>query len=166
MGRKPRSAETRESGTRSAEQRQMAQSGHTSRFYIPPHVIPKGVTYAWVAVAHNSAGEKNEDNWRNKYRNGWRPVPRDRHPELFPPVPDVGFGVDNDSIIKEGGQILCEKPTKDVEADKAALAKRSRAQEKGVSWMQQQGQNPFAQTMPGFDKSQTNFKHEAEFKED
>jgi len=165
MARKPRSSETRENASRSAESRKSPPSAHTSRFYIPPHVIPKGFTYAWVAVAHDSAGTQNADNWRNKYRNGWRPVPRDRHPELFPSVPNVGFGDDTDDLIKEGGQILCEKPTKDVEEDRKALAKRSRDQEKGVSWMQQQGANPFAQTMPGFDKSQTTFKHEAEFKE-
>lgn len=163
MGRKPRSAETRESESRVASQRAVPSSAHTSRYHIPLHVIPKGMTYAWVAVAHDNAGTPNQDNWQRKYRKGWRPVPRDRHPDLFPPVPNVGFGEDTDGFIKEGGQILCERPTADVVADKKALERAAKAQMDGVNWTQGPNQNPF---MPRFDESsKTEFAHQAEFKE-
>jgi len=165
MGRKPRSSEARDSNTRAAESRQEAKTTHQSRFYIPPNVIPRGVTYAWVAVAFDNAGTFNKDNWNNKFRAGWRPVPRDRHPELFPPVPNIGFGSDDDRYINEGGLILCEKPTVDVRRDRDALERLARQQMEGQKWTQAQGANPFAQTMPRFDESKTEFGHSAQFKE-
>ena len=164
---RPRNADTREANSRATEQRQMPNTAHTSRFYIPPNVVPKGMTYGWVAVAFDNAGTRNDDNWRNKYRAGWRPVPRTRHPELFPVVPNIGFGKDDNDIIEEGGQILCEKPTRDVLAGKAANERKSIDQMNGISWTQGAGQNPFAQTMPRVDlgSTPTEFTHSAEFKE-
>lgn len=159
---KARNSETRDTQSRVAQARKVPQATHQSKFYIPAHVIPKGMTYAWVAVAYDNAGTQNAENWRAKYRAGWRPVPRTRHPDLFPPVPDVGFGADNDDLIKEGGQILCEKPTADVLAAKEANAAAAKAQMDGVSWMMAAGQNPFMQR---FDQSNTTFGHAAEFKE-
>ena len=98
---------------------------------------------------------------------GWRPVPRSRHPELFPAVPNIGFGNDDNDIIQEGGQVLCEKPTKDVNAAKVENERKSIEQMNGISWTQGAGQNPFAQTMPRVDlgSTQTEFGHSAEFKE-
>lgn len=162
MQRKPRSSEARDAVGRAAESRPVPKVNHQSRFYIPPHLIPKGMTYAWVAFAFDNAGTPNQENWQVKYRNGWRPVPRSRHPELFPPVPNIGFGNDDDTTIKQGGQILCEKPTPDVNDDKKANLARAKAQLDGVSWMQSSGQNPF---MPRFDESKTEFGHATEFKE-
>jgi hypothetical protein len=164
---RPRSSETREATNRAADSRPVPKTTHTSRFYIPPNVIPKGMTYAWVAVAFDNAGTPNADNWRNKYRSGWRPVPRDRHPELFPAVPNIGFGEDTDDLIKEGGQILCEKPTSDVLAARAENDKKARQQVEGVNWAQGPNMNPFAQTMPRVDLGSTpvEFGHSAEFKD-
>lgn len=162
MARKARSADTRENGTRAAEQRSVPSSGHQSRFYIDPKVWPPGMTYAWVAVAHDSSNTPNIENWQNKYRNGWRPVPRDRHPDLFPKVPNIGFGEDTDDTIRTGGQILCEKPTTDVERDKANQANRAKQQMDAINWTQAPGENPF---MPRVDKSNTTFGHAAAFKE-
>ena len=160
---RPRSTETRDMESRSANEREVPKSAHQSRFYIPPHVIPKGTTYGWVAVTYDNAGTPNQDNWYNKFRNGWRPVPRDRHPELFPAVPNIGFGEDNDAMIKQGGQILCERPTADVVRDRKANEAKSLAQMKGVNWTQGADQNPF---MPRFDQSSPiEFAHSAEFKE-
>jgi hypothetical protein len=85
MGRKPRNSETRESTTRTAESRSAMRTTHQSRFYIPPEVIPKTMTYAWVAITFDNAGTQNKDNWNQKYRAGWTPVPRDRHPGCFRP---------------------------------------------------------------------------------
>tara|TARA_R110000787_G_scaffold90493_1_gene190997 strand:- start:2059 stop:2439 length:381 start_codon:yes stop_codon:yes gene_type:complete len=126
------------------------------------------MTYAWVAVTFDNAGTQNTDNWRNKYRSGWRPVPRDRHSELFPPVPNVGFGEDGDDLIKEGGQILCEKRTQDVQADRLTVENRTREQMAGIDWAQGANQNPFAQTMPRVDlgSTKTEFTHAATFKDD
>lgn len=157
-----RSAKTRGAESRASSERSVPKTVHTSRFYIPTSVIPAGMTYAWVAVAHDSTGTPNADNWRNKFRNGWRPVPRDRHPDLFPPVPNIGFGDDTDDVIKEGGQILCEKPTADVQKDQADNAARAKQQMDGINWTQAPGQNPF---LPRFDNSTQEFKHGAEFKE-
>ena len=165
MGRKPRNSDTRESNSRTAASRSAMRTTHQSRFYIPPEVIPKDMTYAWVAITFDNAGTQNKDNWNQKYRAGWSPVPRDRHPELFPPVPKIGFGSDDNSYIDEGGLILCEKPSADVRRDKATLEARSKQLMNGTQWTQAAGSNPFAQTMPRFDESKTEFGHKAEFKE-
>ena len=60
MGRKPRNSETRESTTRTAESRSAMRTTHQSRFYIPPEVIPKTMTYAWVAITFDNAGTQNK----------------------------------------------------------------------------------------------------------
>lgn len=163
---RPRSSQTRDTETRASSAREVPKTIYTGMFYFPLEIIPKGMTYAWVATTYDNAGTPNHQNWNNKYRSGWVPVPRDRHPELFPPVPNVGFGADTDDIIKQGGQVLCEKPTRDVEAAKRQLQSRSLAQMDGVSWAQGPNQNPFAQTLPRFDdSSKTEFGHKAEFKD-
>lgn len=163
---RPRSAETRDATSRAATEREVPKTVHTSRYYIPPEKIPKNMTYAWVAVAFDNTGTPNADNWRKKYRNGWRPVPRDRHPELFPSVPNIGFGDDTDDMIKEGGQILCERPTKDVLRDRKLVEDAAIQQMRGINWAQGPNQNPFAQTLPRFDQSSDiQFGHAAEFKE-
>lgn len=163
---RPRSSETREAESRASDAREVPKTTHTSRFYIPPHIIPKNTTYAWVAVKFDEAGTPNQSNWANKYRSGWRPVPRSRHPDIFPMIPNVGFGASDGEIIEEGGQILCEKPTRDVNASKKENERRALEQMNGISWTQDSGQNPFAQTMPRFDESsKVQFGHNAEFKE-
>jgi hypothetical protein len=83
----------------------------------------------------------------------------------FRPVPNIGFGSDDNSYIDEGGLILCEKPSADVRRDKATLEARSKQLMNGTQWTQAAGSNPFAQTMPRFDESKTEFGHKAEFKE-
>lgn len=165
MGRKPRNSETRDSNSRTAETRKVHKSTHESRFHIPAEVIPRGMTYAWVAVAFDNSGTYNKDNWNNKYRSGWRPVPRDRHPELFPPVPNIGFGTDDDKYINEGGLILCEKPSVDVKRDRDIVEARARKLMEGTNWTQSSGTNPFAQTLPRFDESKTEFGHVTQFKD-
>jgi hypothetical protein len=165
---RPRSTDTREATSRASEVRESPKPSHVGRFYIPPHVIPKNMTYAWVATAFDNAGTPNSDNFRTKYRNGWRPVPRDRHPDLFPSVPNIGFGADDDELIKEGGQVLCEKLTRDVEKARNDINKKTQDQMDGINWAQGQNMNPFSQTMPrrDFGSTPTEFKHSAEFKDD
>lgn len=163
---KSRDSEARATTSRAAQQRPDPGVNHTSQFYIPPKAIPKGFTYRWVAVEHDSGGTRNEQNWQVKYSAGWRPVPRSRHMDIFPPIPDVGFGGDTTDIIKRGGQILCEKATVDVERDRELNAARAKQQMDAIDWTQDKNSNPFAQTMPRVDRgSQTTFSHAAEFKE-
>jgi hypothetical protein len=162
-----RTASTRNAGSRAATQRATPQTTHTSQFYIPPEVIPKGFTYRWVAVAHDSAGTPNQQNWQAKFTAGWRPVPRDRHLDMFPPIPNVGFGEDTSDVINRGGQILCEKPTAEVERDRAAIEAHSRQQMEAIDWTQDVSANPFAKTLPRVDNgSNTTFGHMAAFKND
>ena len=80
-------------------------------------------------------------------------------------MPNIVFGSNDDRYINEGGLILCEKPTVDVRRDRDALERLARQQMEGQKWTQAQGANPFAQTMPRFDESKTEFGHSAQFKE-
>lgn len=164
---KSRAATDRAAVSRAGNQRPIMSADRQSAFYIPPNVIPDGFTYRWVAVAHDSAGTPNEQNWQAKYGMGWRPVPRGRHIDLFPRIPNVGFGEDTGDIITRGGQILCEKPTADVEQDRAANEDRARQQMEAIDWTQDTNANPFSKTLPRVDRgSNTTFGHAAAFKND
>jgi len=55
-----------------------------TEFHVPDEIVPDGWTYQWNAI--NVAGEPQNYNMLNKYKNGWRPVPASRHDGLFMPL--------------------------------------------------------------------------------
>lgn len=71
-------------------------------FNIPAEWIPPGFTYEGKRV--EVAGKRDEQNYREVYSAGWRPVPATRHPEL------CAVGFTGDTIIKNG-LMLMERPT-------------------------------------------------------
>lgn len=161
MPRKPRSSETRNAQTRASDAREMPQAVHESIFYIDPKKWRTGYTYAWVGV--ECMNQPMQTNWEMKYRKGWRPVPRDRHPDLFPPMPDIGFANGNDTIVRRGGQILCERPTADVENDRRILNDKAVTQMNSINWSQSHDANPLIPRVNH--SSPVQFGHAASFKE-
>lgn len=121
-----RAAQTRLRSARKSDLRKVPQNAHQSALYVPKHVWPPGMTYGWVSIA--TLNEPNHTNWAQKVRNGWTPVPRERHPDLFPSMPIPGFEDKASQYILVGNNtILCEKPTRLVE-EAAAEKRRNNAE--------------------------------------
>jgi hypothetical protein len=76
--------------------------------YIDPNLVPDGMVYAYFT--ETVLGQPDMNTLGRAAKNGWRPVPADRHPELNPMVL---LGLNNtmtDNVIRNGGQILLELP--------------------------------------------------------
>lgn len=97
-------------------------------FNIPPEWVPPGFVYEGkrCSVGGKSEGRLGDDNIREAYQKGWRPVPASRHPALCP----VGFT--GDTIVKSG-LMLMERPlvlVKEARAIENAEAARALADKK------------------------------------
>jgi hypothetical protein len=129
--RSSRGKETRNAESRTAEKREVHKAHWKSKLDIPKHVIPKGMTYSWVRVA--TLNQPDGSNWQSKMNSGWRPVPRDRHPDLFPSIPIPGVQT-NDTVINVGDLILCEMSTRDVLAAKRERERDTIEQVQSIQW--------------------------------
>lgn len=131
MARQARSTESRGANTRRSDERPPRRTRYQGRTYVNPEVIPKGMTYSWIA--ESVLNEPQADNVTMKLVNGWSPVPASRHPEMVaPPLP--GYEGSEATVIRRGGLLLVERPTKDVVADQRELAEENRQIMEGISW--------------------------------
>jgi hypothetical protein len=131
MARQSRTSEGRGAQSRRAEGRPQRKSRYQGRTYVNPDVIPKGMTYSWLA--ESVLNEPQPDNITMKMVNGWKPVPASRHPEMVaPPLP--GYEGSEATIIRRGGLLLVEKPTRDVRDEQRELAEENRQIMEGISW--------------------------------
>lgn len=112
MARTSRSGSTRASETREATMRKRPETHFQSKLYVPPEKIPGEMTYSWVR--ESTLNEPDPDNMTDRMIRGWQPVPASRHPEMVPP-PLPGYEGHEVAVIRRGGLILCERPTRDVE---------------------------------------------------
>ncbi len=131
MATKTRAAESREAVSRKSNKRPMPKPHWQSKLYIPQHVIPAGMTYKWVRVATLNQADGN--NWQNNMIAGWKPVPRDRHVDLFPFIPIPGLAQE-ETYINVGSLILCERPSHEVAEDKAARERDTMEQVQSINW--------------------------------
>jgi len=131
MANQTRSSESRGATGRKAERRPMPKPHWQSKLYIPGHLIPAGMTYKWTRVA--TLNQPDGNNWQNNMIAGWKPVPRERHIDLFPYIPIPGVTQD-EQYINNGDLILCERPTKDVMAEKREKERDTFEQVNSVQW--------------------------------
>jgi len=132
MARQSRQAQTRAVESRRNNQRPEHQSVFQSTLHIPKHVIPDGMTYAWVRAAWMDRPDNN--NVSAKIRGGWSPVPRDRHADMFPIIDIPGVTQSNAAVIAEGGLILCEMPTKKFLARRKEIESQNNEIMNGIAW--------------------------------
>jgi hypothetical protein len=128
-----RAAEARQSTTRAMAERKPPAEVQ-SMFHIDRASVPKGMRYEWKTEF--VLGQHAREQLTQNLRNGWSPVPADRHPELVPPpLP----GQTAETVIRTGGHILCERAEPDCLAVERAIRSetdaRTRAKERelGVS---------------------------------
>jgi len=83
---------------------------HVGIFHIEEGTKPDGMVYAFFVEFNQDKPTEISSALVNAERNGWRPVPADRHPEL---VPGYSLGIMSGPLtgfIRKGGQILLELP--------------------------------------------------------
>lgn len=130
MGR-PRKDQTRAVEARKAEMREMPQAGYESNTYIPSGIIPQGMSYRWIRLS--TLNEPDHGNWSTKTRRGWKPVPRERHLDIWPYIPMPGHNTDSAAIIN-GGLILCEIPTHYLKAQKDQQERDTADAMNSIAW--------------------------------
>ena len=111
MARASRASQSRASESRESGMRKRPETHFQSKLYIPKDKIPADMTYAWVR--ESTLNEPDPDNMTDRMIKGWSPVPASRHPEMVPP-PLPGYEGMEAQVIRRGGLMLCECPTRDV----------------------------------------------------
>jgi hypothetical protein len=159
MARQTRAAGTRAAQNREAEMRQAPATHYQSKLYVPPHKIPAGMTYSWVR--ETTLNEPDPDNMTDRMVRGWQPVPAARHPEMVPPPLPGHEGIEV-QVIRRGGLMLCERPSRDVAYDRNARDRENLEMLQDVAWTGQADPN-----LPRFEDrdSGVNFERVTSFKD-
>lgn len=103
-----RNTETRGYETRKAEKREILADYEQTATFIDPAVWERGMHYFWVR--YKARGEVDDSNWAKRMRQGFKLVPRSRHLDLFPPMPELGAEGKASEYIIMGGLVLAEMP--------------------------------------------------------
>lgn len=157
MARQSRMAQSRTAESREAGMRKRPETHFQSKLYVPKDKIPSGMTYAWVR--ESTLNEPDPDNMTDRMIRGWQPVPANRHPEMVPP-PLPGYEGMEVQVIRRGGLILCECPTRDVEERQADRDLENIETLQDVAWTGQQDPN-----LPRIDESSVGFERVTSFKD-
>ena len=157
MARQSRMAQSRTAESREAGMRKRPETHFQSKLYVPKDKIPSGMTYAWVR--ESTLNEPDPDNMTDRMIRGWQPVPANRHPEMVPP-PLPGYEGMEVQVIRRGGLILCECPTRDVEERNADRDLENIETLQDVAWTGQQDPN-----LPRIDESSVGFERVTSFKD-
>lgn len=157
MARASRMAQSRAAESREAGQRKRPETHFQSKLYVPKDKIPSGMTYAWVR--ESTLNEPDPDNMTDRMIRGWQPVPANRHPEMVPP-PLPGYEGMEVSVIRRGGLILCECPTRDVQERNEDRELENIETLQDVAWTGQQDPN-----LPRIDESSVGFERVTSFKD-
>jgi len=157
MARASRMAQSRTAETREAGMRKRPETHFQSKLYVPKDKIPPNMTYAWVR--ESTLNEPDPDNMTDRMIKGWQPVPANRHPEMVPP-PLPGYEGMEVQVIRRGGLILCECPTRDVQERQEDRDLENIETLQDVAWTGQQDPN-----LPRIDESSVGFERVTSFKD-
>lgn len=157
MARTSRMAQTRSAESRESGMRKRPETHFQSKLFVPKDKIPGGMTYAWVR--ESTLNEPDPDNMTDRMIRGWQPVPANRHPEMVPP-PLPGYEGMEVTVIRRGGLILCECPTRDVEDRNADRELENIETLQDVAWTGQADPN-----LPRIDESSVGFERVTSFKD-
>lgn len=157
MARTSRMAQTRAAESREAGLRKRPETHFQSKLYVPKDKIPHDMTYSWVR--ESTLNEPDPDNMTDRMIKGWQPVPASRHPEMVPP-PLPGYEGMEVQVIRRGGLILCECPTREVEERIAERDLENIETLQDVAWTGQQDPN-----LPRIDESSVGFERVTSFKD-
>ena len=157
MARSSRMAQSRAAETRETGMRKRPETHFQSKLYVPKDKIPSNMEYAWVR--ESTLNEPDPDNMTDRMIRGWQPVPASRHPEMVPP-PLPGYEGLEVQVIRRGGLILCECPSRDVQERRQDRDLENIETLQDVAWTGQSDPN-----MPRIDESSVGFERVTSFKE-
>lgn len=157
MARVSRAAASRTANTRTSDMRKQSETHYQSKLHVPQNKIPGDMTYSWVR--ESTLNEPDPDNMTDRMIKGWQPVPAARHPEMVPP-PLPGYEGMEVTVIRRGGLILCERPTREVEMAKQQRDIENMEVLQDVAWTGQADPN-----MPRIDDSSVGFERVTSFKD-
>lgn len=103
---------------RGAERLQRVKN-RDDRYSIDPSRIPRGMTYQWVAQSVLGDKDVTRGQYIDQMQQHWKPVPANRHPEVF------GFDAGEEAGVIRG-LVLCERPdylTQEAETENRQAAK-------------------------------------------
>jgi hypothetical protein len=109
--------------------RHIFNDGIEGPFYIDPSTKPSDKDYRWVRA--EIEGREDSINVKNALREGWEPVPPDRHPEHTFTLKKTDIKPD---YIESNGHILMERDKSIGEEYKERIAKETEAQVNSVNW--------------------------------
>lgn len=84
-----------------------SRAANGDRFEFDRGIIPDGWDYQWNP--YSVFGEKQTNSQLTMYRNGWRPVPAERHPGTFMPLDYKGPIINDGLILEERPMALTEE---------------------------------------------------------
>ena len=122
---------SRASSERTAQGRAPVKSGYQGTLHVPKAEIPKGKVYRWVR--EYIQGEADDNNVEARLRNGWAPVPADRHPSLVAPVLP-GRERQDHGVIRRGGLILCEMSEAEFKEWQKSVAQENADAMNSTAW--------------------------------
>jgi len=157
MARASRVSQSRAAESREAGMRKRPETHFQSKLYVPKDKIPSNMTYAWLR--ESTLIEPDPDNMTDRMIKGWHPVPASRHPEMVPP-PLPGYEGIEVQVIRRGGLILCECPTRDVQDRNADRDLENIETLQDVAWTGQADPN-----LPRIDESSVGFERVTSFKD-
>lgn len=135
MARRVREAETRSETSRVAEARRPLKNRYSGVLTIPETIrkqfAAKGMGLHWMAEAVYGEPGAASTALQMRMMNGWTPVSASQVPDLMTiPLP----GKEPDVIIRRGGQILMQKPLKEIKADREQLRLENMAELRAIKW--------------------------------
>lgn len=157
MARQSRNAQSRAAESRESTMRRRPETHFQSKLYVPADKIPVGMTYAWVR--ESTLNEPDPDNMTDRMIRGWSPVPASRHPEMVPP-PLPGYEGLEVTVIRRGGLLLCECPTRDVDERRVDRDLENIETLQDVAWTGNADPN-----LPRIDESSVGFERVTSFKD-
>lgn len=139
---------TRGDPTLKEHERQLAtrpdsSQSFTSTFNIDPADIPEGMHYCAIRKGVN--GKPDMRNIQTALRQGYKPVPASRHPELILPDSISLIADVNKEILESGDLILMEIPIEKLKELTTRSDWLANEQTKSVEWATKEG---FHESMP------------------
>ena len=104
MPRATRAGDDREYSERDAEARELARADEKGNLWLPDP--PPDKVYRWVREL--SLGQPDAGNMGYRWRQGWRPIPASRWPDLVVHVSIPGEEKAPPQVIRWSGLIACE----------------------------------------------------------
>lgn len=130
MAAASRTADDRANETRAADKRPIPEVVYTGRFFTNKKNWPSDMEYRWIR--ETLFNQPDNGRLQQAVDEGYTAVPATRHPEMTGRL--ITGETSGDSVIRRGGQILCERPKRVAKAMREALRRANYETMKNIAW--------------------------------